>query len=202
MAFEHWNLVRLRRAAILEHPRAGGKRLAEEYLADNLVSEMIVSQLTIISSTVIVPAVMTKRVKITPSIAEQALIRLMRVGDRLWRESDERFSQWGLTDNHYNVLRILNGSPEPMRQVEIGRKMLSSRANVTKLIDLLESRKFVRRLACGDRRVNLIELTEDGAKFIEETLPEVIGQANETMKLLTREEQKTIFKLLGKILGE
>jgi len=145
---------------------------------------------------------MTKRVKITPSVAEQALIRLMRVGDRLWRESDERFSQWGLTDNHYNVPRILNGSAEPMRQVEIGRKMLSSRANVTKLIDLLESRKFVRRLACGDRRVNLIELTDDGAKFIEETLPEVIGQANETMKLLTREEQKTIFKLLGKVLGE
>ena len=150
----------------------------------------------------IVSAVMTKRVKITPSIAEQSLIRLMRVGDRLWRESDERFSQWGLTDNHYNVLRILNGSSEPMRQVEIGRKMLSSRANVTKLIDLLEERKFVRRLACGDRRVNLIELTGDGAKFIEETLPEIIGQANETMKPLTRDEQKTMFNLLGKLLSD
>jgi MarR family 2-MHQ and catechol resistance regulon transcriptional repressor len=89
-----------------------------------------------------------------------------------------------------------------MRQVEIGRKMLSSRANVTKLIDLLESRKFVRRLACGDRRVNLIELTEDGAKFIEDTLPEIIGQANETMKPLTREEQKTMFNLLGKLLSD
>ena len=145
---------------------------------------------------------MTKRVKIPPSIAEQSLIRLMRVGDRLWRESDERFSQWGLTYNHYNVLRILNGSSEPMRQVEIGRKMLSSRANVTKLIDLLEERKFVRRLACGDRRVNLVALTDEGAKFIEDTLPEVVGKANETMKPLTREEQKTVFKLLGKLLGE
>lgn len=126
----------------------------------------------------------------------------MRVGDRLWRESDERFSQWGLTDNHYNVLRILNGMPEPMRQVEIGRKMLSSRANVTKLVDLLEERKFVRRLACSDRRVNLVALTDEGAKFIEDTLPEVVGQANETMKLLTREEQKTVFRLLGKLLDE
>jgi MarR family 2-MHQ and catechol resistance regulon transcriptional repressor len=145
---------------------------------------------------------MTKRVKIPPSVAEQALIRLMRVGDRLWRESDERFGQWGLTDNHYNVLRILNGSSEPMRQVEIGRRMLSSRANVTKLVDLLEERKFVRREACGDRRVNLVALTDEGAKFIEETLPEVIGQANETMKPLTREEQKTLFSLLGKLLGD
>lgn len=145
---------------------------------------------------------MTKRVKIPPSVAEQSLIRLMRVGDRLWRESDERFGQWGLTDNHYNVLRILNGSSEPISQAEVGRKMLSSRANVTKLIDLLEERKFVRRSACDDRRVNLVALTDEGAKFIEETLSEVVGQAVETMKPLTREEQKTLFNLLGKLLGE
>ena len=145
---------------------------------------------------------MAMRVKITPSVAEQALIRLMRVGDRLWRASDERFGRWGLTDNHYNVLRILNGTAEPISQAEIGRKMLSSRANVTKLLDLLEARKFVKRLSCEDRRVNLVELTEDGAKFLEETLAEVIGFANEEMRSLTREERKTLFDLLGKLLGE
>src|SRR6266540_3277374 len=113
---------------------------------------------------------MAKRVKIPPSVAEQALIRLMRVGDRLWRASDERFGRWGLTDNHYNVLRILNGAGEPISQAEIGRKMLSSRANVTKLL--------------------------------EETAPEVIGFANEEMRPLTREEQKTLFNLLGRLLDE
>ncbi len=158
--------------------------------------------MTIYLETSIFRTTMTKKVKITPSVGEQTLIRLMRVGDRLWRESDNRFSQWGLTDNHYNVLRILNGSAEPISQVEIGRKMLSSRANVTKLVDLLEDRKFVKRLSCGDRRVNLVELTEEGAKFIEETLSEVIGVANEQLKPLTRDEQKTLFTLLGKLLEE
>ena len=145
---------------------------------------------------------MAMRVKIPPSVAEQALIRLMRIGDRLWRASDERFGRWGLTDNHYNVLRILNGVAEPISQAEISRKMLSSRANVTKLLDLLEGRKFVRRLPCKDRRVNLVELTEDGAKFLEETINEVIGFANEEMRALTREERKTLFELLGKLLNE
>jgi MarR family 2-MHQ and catechol resistance regulon transcriptional repressor len=145
---------------------------------------------------------MTKKVKIPPSVAEQAMVRLMRVGDRLWRASDERFGRWGLTDNHYNVLRILNGAGEPISQAEIGRKMLSSRANVTKLLDWLEERKFVRRLSCEDRRVNLIELTDEGAKFLEETARDVISSANEEMRLLTREEQKTLFNLLGKLLGE
>ncbi len=145
---------------------------------------------------------MAKKAKIPPSVAEQAMVRLMRVGDRMWRASDERFARWHLTDNHYNALRILNGAGEPISQAEIGRQMLSSRANVTKLVDLLEARGLVKRLACEDRRVNLVELTDEGAKFIEETAAEVVGFAAETMRPLARAEQKTLFRLLGKLLEE
>lgn len=140
-------------------------------------------------------------VKLPQSTAEQTLVKLMRVGDRLWRESDEKFAQWQLTDNHYNVLRILNGASEPISQIEIGRRMLSSRANVTKLIDWLEARKFVKRLACGDRRVKLIELTSEGAKFIEETADQIIGMAENTMKPLSKQEQKTLSQLLDKLIA-
>lgn len=148
-------------------------------------------------------AVMKKqRVKITPSVAEQALIRLMRVGDRLWRASDERFGKWGLTDNHYNVLRILNGSGEPLSQSDIGRRMLSTRANVTKLVDTLEEKGYAQRLSCGDRRMKLVALTDAGAQFLQETLGEVISDANDEMKRLSRVEQKQLFGLLGKLLGE
>jgi MarR family transcriptional regulator, 2-MHQ and catechol-resistance regulon repressor len=142
------------------------------------------------------------QVKIPYSAAEQALVRLMRVGDRLWRESDERFARWGITDNHYNVLRILNGAGEPLSQAEVGRRMLSSRANVTKLVDLLEERRFVKRLACGDRRVNLVALTDAGAKFVAETVAEVVAAAEEAMKPLTRQEQKALAELLDKLRGD
>src|SRR5262245_62099617 len=145
---------------------------------------------------------LTNKVKIPPSVAEQAMIRLMRAGDRVWRASDERFGRWGMTDNHYNVLRILNGGGEPISQVEIGRLMLSSRANVTKLIDMLEERKLVRRLPGQDRRINLIALTDEGARFIQETLSEIIAFANEAMAALTRDEQKLLFNLLGKLLNK
>ncbi|MFN0123524.1 MAG: MarR family winged helix-turn-helix transcriptional regulator [Blastocatellia bacterium] len=140
------------------------------------------------------------RVQIPHNPAEQALIRLMRVGDRLWRASDENFSRWGLTDNHYNVLRILNGAGAPLAQVEIGRRMLSSRANVTKLIDLLEEKKLARRVACEDRRVNMIELTDAGAAFLEETLPEVIGFAETALGPLTRQEIKALAELLARLM--
>lgn len=140
------------------------------------------------------------KVKIPNNSAEQAMLKLMRVGDRLWRDSDDRFGQWGLMDNHYNVLRILNGAGEPLSQIEIGRRMLSSRANVTKLIDLLEEKKFVRRLHCEDRRVKLIELTDAGAKFIEDTLKPILEAAETELKSLTRTEQKALNELLDKLL--
>lgn len=140
------------------------------------------------------------KVKILNNIAEQAMLKLMRVGDRLWRNSDDRFGQWGLMDNHYNVLRILNGAGESLSQIEIGRRMLSSRANVTKLIDLLEDKKFVRRLNCGDRRVKLIELTEAGAKFIEDTLKDILEASETALKPLTKAEQKALSALLDKLL--
>jgi DNA-binding MarR family transcriptional regulator len=140
------------------------------------------------------------KVRIPNNIAEQTLIKLMRVGDRLWRDSDDRFGQWGLTDNHYNVLRILNGAGEPISQIEIGRRMLSTRANVTKLIDLLEEKKFARRLNCEDRRVKLIELTEAGAKFIEDSLKQVLDAAETSLKPLTKAEQKVLSELLDKLL--
>jgi MarR family transcriptional regulator, 2-MHQ and catechol-resistance regulon repressor len=139
------------------------------------------------------------RVKIESNISEQTFLRLMRIGDKFWRASDERFSRWQLMDNHYNVLRILNGAGEPLRQIEIGRRMLSTRANVTKLIDVLEKRGFVKRLTCEDRRVNLIDLTDEGSKFLEDTYEEVLQFSQAAMKPLTRQEQKTLFELLGKL---
>ncbi len=152
--------------------------------------------------TIILTEMRRSRVKIPTSIAEQALVRLMRVGDRLWRESDERFRHWDLTDNHYNVLRILNGAGEPLRQVEIGRRMLSSRANVTKVVDHLEELGLVKRLQCADRRVNLVDLTDAGLDLLESTAAEVVESAETALRALNRDEQRVLFDLLGRLLDD
>lgn len=142
------------------------------------------------------------KVNIPYSLAEQTLVKLMRTGDRLWRRSDEWFAQWELTDNHYNVLRILNGAATPLAQKEIGQQLVSSRANVTKLIDLLEKKHFVERLACEDRRVKKVALTKLGAKFITETKKQVIDFAENTMKNFSEQELKTLGILLDQIAKE
>jgi MarR family 2-MHQ and catechol resistance regulon transcriptional repressor len=167
-----------------------------------IVNKEIVNQLTKLSKCIMISGVKGNKVKITANEAEKAMLRLMRVGDRVRRKSDERFAHWGLMDSHYNVLRILNGADEPLHQTEIGRRLLSSRANVTKLIDFLEERRFVRRVTCADRRAYHIELTAEGAQFLQDSCAEVMRFAEEMMKSLTKSEQKTLCDLLGKLLQE
>jgi MarR family 2-MHQ and catechol resistance regulon transcriptional repressor len=80
--------------------------------------------------------------------------------------------------------------------------MLSSRANITKLVDLLERQGYVRRMVGEDRRVNLVELTEAGTTFLRDTIAEATGFAEEAMRGLTKAELKALHELLGKLLPE
>ncbi|MGH9899841.1 MAG: MarR family winged helix-turn-helix transcriptional regulator [Pyrinomonadaceae bacterium] len=140
--------------------------------------------------------------KIPQNSADQVIRRLMLVGDRLWRDSDKRFAKWNLTENHYNILRVLHSALEPISQAKIGRQLLSSRANITKLLDRLEEQGVVERMVCADRRVNLVGLTKKGTQFLVKTITEAMDFAEEMMKPLTRQEQKTLYELLGRLLPE
>jgi len=140
------------------------------------------------------------KVQIPFNISDRTMGRLMQLGDRIWRNTDKKFADWNMTTNHYNVLRILNGAGEPLSQVEISRRLLSSRANVTKVIDHLEEIGFVHRNSCKDRRVRLIELTQKGYRFIADTLQEAEEYAEDQMDSLSKREQKILCGLLGKLL--
>jgi DNA-binding MarR family transcriptional regulator len=97
------------------------------------------------------------------------------------------------------MLRILNGAGEPLSQIEISRRLISSRANVTKLTDFLEKQGLVCRNSCKDRRMNLIELTEKGSQFLEETLQSAGVYAEREMERLSREEQRQLYEILQKL---
>lgn len=138
-------------------------------------------------------------VRVPPNVADRVLGMLLSVGDRMWKQFDHRWTAHGMTESHYNVLRILNGADQPLSQVEISRRLLSSRANVTKIVDRLEERRFVRRTAGEDRRVNLIALQPAGARFLQDTIAGALEFAESLLEPLTLREQKQLGNLLGKL---
>ena len=128
--------------------------------------------------------------------ADQVAGLLILVGDRLARSADRRLAAWNMGESDYNVLRILNGARRPLAQVEIGRKLLCSRANITKIVDRLEERKMARRLSSDDRRQNLIEITGEGVKFLRETILKMLQLSHEALSPLTQRQVLDLEKLL------
>lgn len=126
---------------------------------------------------------------------------LILMGDRLARSADQRLEQWNIGESDYNVLRILNGALKPLTQVEIGRRLLCSRANVTKIVDRLQQKKMVSRRPAADRRENLVGITSRGVKFLRDTILEMLSLSDESMAPLSRQELIGLERLLHKLAG-
>ena len=73
-----------------------------------------------------------------------------------------------LTNNQYNVLRILRGShPAKLACSDIAERMLDRDPDITRLIDRLEKRGLVERLRSRrDRRVVEVGITDNGLALV------------------------------------
>lgn len=141
-----------------------------------------------------------RHIEVPRDRSDQVAGLLILAGDRLRRASDKRFTRWGMSESHYNVLRILNGAGRSLSQVEISRKLLYSRSNITKLVDCLEKKGLVRRAKSEDRRKYLVSVTAQGSNFLGKTIDEVIRSSGATVEPLTRRELIELESLLAKLL--
>ncbi len=108
---------------------------------------------------------------------------------------------FGMSHEQYNVLRILKGSyPNAMRVKDIGSRLIEKSSNVPRIIDKLEDKKMVQRLASPeDNRETLISLTVSGIKILEASTRSV--QPNTIQSLaLTEKEAALLNQLLDKII--
>lgn len=80
----------------------------------------------------------------------------------------------GLSPVKMNALLLVRhlSKPDGIPQGEIGRKMIVSAGNITRLIDRLLQEKLVERIARkGDRRVKLIRITAKAEKLLDTVWP-------------------------------
>lgn len=83
----------------------------------------------------------------------------------------------------------------------ISDEMLVTPSNITGIIDRLQSKGFIKRMARqkGDRRTTIIELTQKG-RALHEKVAAAYGEfMNSALQVLTLEEQRTLRDLLVKL---
>lgn len=130
-------------------------------------------------------------------------LKLFIVLSRAYKAVNEQVNKFiqenGLNPTEFAVLELLyHKGEQPLQQ--IGGKILLASGSITYVVDKLEQKGLLKRVACPkDRRVTYAQISEDGKKFIESVFPEHEQKINDLMSVLSDVEKTTAIDLIKKI---
>jgi MarR family transcriptional regulator, organic hydroperoxide resistance regulator len=131
---------------------------------------------------------------------QAAVMTIFRTADVLRHAVERSLSVFGLSNEQYNVLRILRGAGENgLPTLEISSRMLSRSPNITRLLDKLIAKKLVRRSRPKeDRRVVIVSITPQGLELLAH-LDGVVDSVFNNFPPITKAEMETLVNLLDRI---
>jgi MarR family 2-MHQ and catechol resistance regulon transcriptional repressor len=105
----------------------------------------------------------------------------------------------GLNPTEFAVLELLyHKGDQPMQQ--IGGKILLASGSITYVVDKLEQKGMLKRIACPtDRRVTFAQITAEGKEFIQNIFPDHAKQIDTLMSSLSDSEKTEAIDLLKKL---
>jgi len=132
--------------------------------------------------------------------ALNTFIKLIRSGESINSKLNLLLSEFGLTESQFGALDALYHLG-PLKQKEIGKKILKSGGNITMVIDNLEKQDLVKRKRGEkDRRHYNIHLTKKGENKLIDVMPCVVKFLKKHFDILDIEEQREL-ESLCKIIG-
>ena len=131
----------------------------------------------------------------------EAVLNLHFTSHWLYRVFQEHLKDFDISNEQYNVLRILRGNRESTYNLcEVQERMLNRTANATRLVEKLRKRGLVsRRTSEEDRRRVDIAITEEGLDLLAEMDLPVQEIERRTAQALTNEEARTLTRLLEQL---
>ena len=114
----------------------------------------------------------------------------------------KQLKPFGLTNQQYNVLRILRGQKSNYISVNaISDRMIDKMSNVSRLIDKLVDKKLVqRKINKDDRRQADIVINQKGLDLVK-AIEDTEDDLKSNFKSLSEEEAKQLNDLLDKLRG-
>ena len=109
----------------------------------------------------------------TGASTADTVVALLRAADRVRRRATRIVEPHGITLQQYNVLRILADAHEDgVPTLEVAARMIEETPGVTRLLDRLERKAYIRRQRCPhDRRQHLCWLSSEGARLLKALTP-------------------------------
>ena len=135
------------------------------------------------------------------SLAQEATLGLFRTADLLRKRVAEVIEPSGVTQQQYNVLRILRGAGrEGLPTLAIADRMIERAPGITRLIDRLVKKGLVQReRLAGDRRCVQCRITEEGAVLLASLDGTVDDVDEQLLGMLSYADQARLIELLDQI---
>ncbi len=126
-------------------------------------------------------------------------IVLSRAFKALNEEINKNIQENGLNPTEFAVLELLyHKGDQPLQQ--IGGKILLASGSITYVVDKLEQKGFLNRVACPkDRRVTYAQISEEGQSLIDSIFPNHEKRIHELMSALSHDEKTETIDLLKKL---
>lgn len=135
------------------------------------------------------------------TLEQEAVVALFRTVDHVRRLQTESFVKAEMTEQQFNVLRILRGAGnEGLPTLSVADRLIEQTPGITRLLDRLEAKGLVRReRPAADRRQVYCFITPAGLDLLKLMDPEVAKGARRAMQHLTQAEMKALLEILETI---
>lgn len=129
----------------------------------------------------------------------KALTILLRASSSVEKVVKKDMASHGLNATEFTVLELLYSKGRQPIQM-IGKQILLASSSITYVVDRLEEKGMVKRVADNlDRRVTFCELTDEGKALMEQIFPKHAEKIAELFEECTQEEIQSLQSVLKKV---
>lgn len=134
---------------------------------------------------------------------QRAALSVLFTANWIEERTNECFKQHGISQEQYNVLRILKGQKgKPANLSTVQERMIHRMSNATRLVEKLKQKGYVTRVTCEDNRRKVeIAITDSGLLLLDQIDPKLAQTEIDLFRKLNDQEIKEIGILLDKIRG-
>jgi DNA-binding MarR family transcriptional regulator len=130
---------------------------------------------------------------------QKAIINLIYTFNWVNEKINNRFEPFDITQQQFNILRILRGAGQPLSTLQIRQRMLDKMSDTSRIVDRLVKKGMVKKSICReDRRLVDVLLTDKGKKLLQ-SMDGLNEEMESIFKYLSEEEARRLNILLDKI---
>jgi DNA-binding MarR family transcriptional regulator len=130
---------------------------------------------------------------------QRAMLNLLYTSNWLENKHRDFFKEYGLTNQQFNILRILKGQhPAKISGAEIKSRMLDKNSDVSRLLDRMIIKDLIVKSQCpNDKRSDDVVISELGINLLQK-IDKAIDKFVGSLEQLTEEEATQLSYLLDR----